>query len=104
MRETSSSTGTRAGAGAYGSPPSSSGSMGTSSSRRRPSPALSRSPARSKSWVSAAIVLQASDRPREASVLELALDHLAGRVAGQLLQEHHLAGHLEAGEVLLDVV
>ncbi len=34
---------------------------------------------------------------------ELALEDLAGRVARQLLHEHHLARHLVAGEVLLDV-
>src|SRR5262245_42392749 len=35
---------------------------------------------------------------------ELPLEHLAGGVAGQLVEEDDLAGHLEAGEVLLDPV
>src|SRR5689334_432723 len=35
--------------------------------------------------------------------VEVALEHLAGRVARQLVEEDDLARHLVAGEVLLDV-
>ena len=39
-----------------------------------------------------------------AGAVEAPLEHLAGRVARQLVHEQDLAGHLEAGEVALDVV
>src|SRR5271167_2064131 len=100
----SSSTGTRLGAATYRSPARCSESIGTSSSRRRPSPALSRSPARSKSWVSAAISPQASDTSSEALLPEFALEDLSGLVAGQALEELHIAGNLVAGKALLDVL
>src|ERR1700753_2358807 len=38
------------------------------------------------------------------AVDELTLEHLAGRVARQLVQEHDLARDLVAGQVLTDVV
>src|ERR1700710_846786 len=37
-------------------------------------------------------------------VLEVLLEHLAGRVARQLVEEDDLARHLVAGEVVLDVL
>src|SRR5204863_1216523 len=43
------------------------------------------------------------DRRGVAELGELALEHLAGRVARELFQEGDLAWHLEAGEVRLHV-
>src|SRR5437870_298004 len=115
MRETLSSTGTREGSAVYRSLPSTSGSIFTSSASRRPSPALSRRPARSKSCVCAAIKSQASARrtsPGRPARLtpgrllarhEHALEDLAGGVAGERLEEDHVARNLVAGEVLLHV-
>src|SRR5947209_16420026 len=74
---------------------------------RRPSPADSRSAARSSVEASGAMrsrlatLLAQPPRPR---LGEIPLEHLAGRVARQLGQEHDLARHLEACEVALDVV
>src|SRR5882672_10737519 len=108
MREISSSTGTREGSAAYRSLPNMSGSIGTSSTSRRPSPAVSRSPARSKScaWGAMPLRLATGHAPAmsSAGALQVALEHLAGRVARELREEHHVARHLEAGEVRLDVI
>src|ERR1700722_6021632 len=90
--------------------PSTSGSIEVIRSRRRPSPGLSPRLARSKSCRrgcarSAAILLRLeADGAKLRLRSQLPLEDLAGRVARQLLHEHHIARNLETGEVRLHVV
>src|ERR1700730_3351258 len=77
---------------------------------RRPSPAASRSPARSKSWASAdthSRLLTWSFDLKPSGLgdrRQLPLEHLPGRIARQLIEEHHVARSLVARQVRFDVL
>src|ERR1700761_4488276 len=79
--------------------------MPTWRSRRRPSPDVSRRPPRSNVSVRRDMYTRlttARDGAGRVSA-QLALENLAGGVAGKLLDEHDLAGHLVAGEMATHV-